>query len=359
MIIHRTIFKELLTNFIVIIFSLSIILFMEKFVRITRLFMGKGAEINDIVKIFFYLQPSIMLLSVPMAILIAIFLAYGRMSTDSEIIVLKGCGMSFLGISRAAVLLSVSSSLILLFVSLYLLPLGMVSFKKTLYETIVRKASMTFEEETFSDVFKGNVIYVKEVPTRDEFRGIFVYRDADRAIQEPVVIVAEKGTFSSSPEEGLIKLTMNNGLIHTFSKKSSSEITFSQYDLVLSAGLGTEERIRPDEIKTLDLWKGRKDRIPWAIEFHRRLALPFACIIFGILGPALSNRIGKIGRLGGLSLSLGVLIFYYLILIVGETLAKTGSVPAFLGGWAPNVFFGALAAIFFSRAYNDRPVARF
>jgi len=359
MIIHRTIFKELLMNFIVIIFSLSIILFMEKFVRLTRLFMGRGAEMKDVVKIFFYLQPSILLLSVPMAILIAIFLVYGRMSTDSETIVLKGCGMSFLGISRAAIFLSILSSLILLFVSLYLLPLGMVSFKKTLYETIVRKASMTFEEETFSDVFKGNVIYVKEVSSSNEFRGIFVYRDADRAIQEPVVIVSEKGTFSSSPEEGLIKLTMNNGMIHTFSKKSSSEITFSQYDLVLSAGTGTEERIKPDEIQTLDLWKGRKDRVPWAIEFHRRLALPFVCIIFGVLGPALSNRIGKIGRLGGLSLSLAVLIFYYLILIVGESLAKTGKVPAFVGGWTPNVFFGILAVIFFSRAYKDKPVARF
>lgn len=358
MIVHRAIFRELFTNLVVIIFSLSIILFMEKFVRITRLFMGRGAELKDIVKIFFYLQPSILLLSVPMAILIAIFLAYGRMSTDSELIVLKGCGMSFMGISKAAILLSASFSLILLFVSLYLLPLGMISFKKTLYETIVRKASMTFEEETFSDVFKGNVIYVKEVPSRDEFRGIFIYRDADRTVQEPVVIVAEKGTFSSSPAEGLIKLTMNSGLIHSSSIKGSSEITFSQYDLVLSSGLGTAAKIKPEEIKTIDLWKGKKDRIPWAIEFHRRLALPFACIIFGILGPALSNRIGKIGRLGGLSLSLGVLIFYYLLLIVGESLAKAGKAPPFLGGWAPNVFFGILAVIFFSRAYKDKPVAR-
>jgi lipopolysaccharide export system permease protein len=359
MIIHRTIFRELVTNLAVIIFSLSIILFMEKFVRITRLFMGRGAEIKDIAKIFYYLQPSILLLSVPMAILIAIFLVFGRMSTDSEIIVLKGCGMSFIGISRAAIFLSISCSLILLFVSLYLLPRGMVSFKKTLYETVVRKASMTFEEEAFSDVFKGNVIYVKEVFSRDEFRGIFIYRSADGFMKEPAVIVAQKGSFSTSPEEGLIKLTMNNGLIHTFSKKSSSEITFSQYDLVLSAGLGAAEKIKPDEVKTVKLWKGRKDRIPWAIELHKRLALPFACMIFGILGPALSNRMGKIGKLGGLSLSLGVLISYYLLLIVGESLAKTGRVPAFLGVWAPNVLFGILAVMFFSKAYKDKPVTGF
>lgn len=359
MIIHRTIFKDLLFNVVVIIFSLSIILFLEKFVRITRLFMGRGADLQDIAKIFIYLQPSILLLSVPMAILIAIFLVYGRMSADSEIIVLKGCGMNFFRIAKSALFLAVSCSLVLLFVSLYLQPRAMTAFKKTLYETIVKKASMTFEEETFSDVFKGNVIYVKEVSNVNEFRGIFVYRDADRTIKDPVVIVAEKGTFSSSPEEGLIKLTMDSGLIHSYSRKSSSEITFSRYELVLSSGAGEMEKTRPDEINTALLWQGRNDIITWAIEMHRRLALPFACIIFGVLAPALSSRMGKIGRLGGFSLSLGVLIFYYLILIFGESLAKSGKVPAGAGVWGPNIILSILAGILFYRAYRDKPVRKF
>ncbi len=360
MIIHRTIFKELFINLIVIIFSLSIILFMEKFVKITRLLMGKGTDISDIFKIFIYLQPSILMLSIPMAILIAIFITYGRMSTDSEIVVLKGCGMSFLGMSKAALILSAVLFAALLFISLYLLPRGMVSFKKTLYETIIRKASMTFEEEAFSDVFKGNVIYVKELSSMNHFKGIFVYRETaktDKEPKTPLVITAEGGMISSNPEEGLINLTMNNGFIHTFNKNTSSEIAFSKYDLVLTTGMD-QEKIRPEEIKTTRLWKGSKN-IPWAIELHRRLALPFACIIFGIFGPALSNRVGKIGRLGGLSLSLSILIFYYLLLIVGESLARTGKIPAFLGGWSPNLLFGALAGVFFYRAYKDKPIKSF
>ena len=117
-----------------------------------------------------------------------------------------------------------------------------------------------------------------------------------------MVIVAEDGMISSNPDEGLINMTMNNGVIHTYNNNTSSEITFSKYELVLTAEID-QEKIKPEEILTGKLWKGRK-RIPWAIELHRRLALPFACIIFGILGPALSNRMGKIGRLGGLSMSL-------------------------------------------------------
>src|SRR4030065_643214 len=90
MIIHRSIFKELFINFLIVISLLSFVLFMEKFVRLTRLIMGKGVELIDIVKVFLFLQPSILLLAIPMAILIAVFLTYGRMTTDNEVIVLKG-----------------------------------------------------------------------------------------------------------------------------------------------------------------------------------------------------------------------------------------------------------------------------
>lgn len=361
MIIHRTILKELLINLTVIVFSLSIILFMEKFVRITRVLMGKGADISDILKIFIYLQPSILLVSIPMSILVAIFITYGRMSADSEIVVLKGCGMSFWGVSRAAFMLSSVLFVLLLFVSLYLLPRGMSSFKKTLYETIVRKASMTFQEESFSDVFQGNIIYVREVVSANKFRGIFIFRTSDQTVnkpQSPMVIVAEDGTISSNPEEGFINMTMNKGVIHTYNDNTSTEITFSKYELVLTTEID-QDKIKPEEINTIKLWRGRNRIITWAIELHRRLALPFACIIFGILGPALSNRMGKIGRLGGLSLSLAILMFYYLLLIIGESFAKTGKIPAFLGGWAPNLFLGVFAWIFFYKAYKDKPIKRF
>jgi lipopolysaccharide export LptBFGC system permease protein LptF len=148
-------------------------------------------------------------------------------------------------------------------------------------------------------------------------------------------------------------------MIHTFKDNSSSEISFSKYDFVLTSGMDTKEQNKPEEIYTPVLWQGRKEKISWNIELNRRLALPFACLIFGILAPALSNRIGKIGRLGGFSFSLAILILYYSLLITGEALAKTEKVSAFLGAWMPNMVFGAIALIFFYKAYNDKPLRKF
>ncbi len=356
MIIHRLIFKELFINFMVAILSLSVILFMEKFVRLTRLVMGKGADLGDILKVFIYLQPSILLLSIPMALLIAIFLTYGRMAADNEIVILKGSGMSFSGISKAAITVSFIGFAALLFISLYLSPISMHSFKETLHDAITKKASLALEEESFSKVFKDTVIYVKDMPSKNEFNGIFIYNDSQSDTKKPFVIVAENGAISSNLEEGTIKLSMHNGMIHTYTDDNSSEITFSEYDFVLASGINTTRQSKPAEMGTLDLWDGRKSDISWQIELNRRLAIPFAAIIFGFLGPALSSRIGKLGRLGSFSFSLAILMFYYLFLIMGEGFAKAEKIPAFLSGWGPNIVFGIVAVIFCYIAYQDKPL---
>ncbi len=354
MIIHRSIFKELFMNFLVVIAFLSFVLFMEKFIRLTKLFIGKGAEFADILKIFLFLQPSILLLSIPMAILIAVFLTYGRMSADNETIILKGSGMSLWSVSRPAIALSVAGFLTLFSISVYILPKSIHAFKETVYETIVKKASVSIEEETFSTVFKDTVIFVKEMLPNDKLKGIFIYRVGDTS--EPVVIVAKEGAINSNPEKGIINLSMSNGEIHTFKGKSSSEAGFSEYDLVLTSDIEPQRDLKPNERGIIDLWKGRKRGVLWMVELNRRLAIPFACLIFGFLGPALSTTIGRTGRLGGFSFSLSILIVYYVLLILGEGLAKAQKIPPFWGGWAPNMLFGILAVLFFYTAYNDKPI---
>jgi lipopolysaccharide export system permease protein len=351
--IHRSIVKELFLNFLLVISFLSIVLFMEKFVRLTRLFMGRGVELIDVAKVFLLLQPSISLLAVPIAILIAVFLTYGRMSTDNEMVVLKGSGMSFWSVSRPAIILSIAGFFLLLIISTYILPRSIIAFKKTVYETIVKKASVTMEEETFSKVFEGTVIYVKEMSDDDTFRGIFVYREGD--FKDPIMIVAEEGAIQSNPDEGLIKLSMRNGVVHTFGDKSSSEAAFSEYDFVLTTVIKQQKELKPNERGIIDLWKSRERGVKWMVELNRRLAIPFACLIFGFLGPALSTRIGKTGRLGGFSFSLTILILYYVLLILGEGLAKAQKLPPIWGGWIPNIVFGTIAVLFFSLACRDKP----
>jgi len=117
-----------------------------------------------------------------------------------------------------------------------------------------------------------------------------------------------------------------------------------------------EGELKIGEIGFVELWNRRKNNVLWMMELNRRLSIPFACLIFGFLGPALSTRIGKTGRLGGFSFSLSILISYYILLILCEVLVKAGKLPPFWGGWIPNILFGTIAVLSFYIAYRDKPV---
>src|SRR3990172_9460486 len=136
MIVHRYMGKELLLNFLVILIFLNIILFMHKFLQLTRMVLIKGADLGDIFWRFVYLQPSLMLLTIPMAFIISVFLVFGRMLTDNEMVAIRASGMSFWNISKPIFIIAVFGLVASMFFSLYFAPSGLRAFKTLFYKVI-------------------------------------------------------------------------------------------------------------------------------------------------------------------------------------------------------------------------------
>src|SRR5204863_243970 len=89
------------------------------------------------------------------------------------------------------------------------------------------------------------------------------------------------------------------------------------------------------------------------VEIHKKFAIPFACIAFGVLGLPLgiTNRRG--GKSSGFSLSVAIILFYYVALNNGEQLAVTGKIPPWLGMWGANIILLLLGMYLLSRANRD------
>src|SRR3990172_2580351 len=104
MLIHRVLFKELLINFLLIVSFFSAILFIQRVLRLTRLVLIRGADVYDLFQIFLFLQPSLLLLTIPMSLIVSIFLVLGRMLTDNEMIVIRSSGLSFGNITKPVIL---------------------------------------------------------------------------------------------------------------------------------------------------------------------------------------------------------------------------------------------------------------
>src|SRR5207237_1269852 len=89
------------------------------------------------------------------------------------------------------------------------------------------------------------------------------------------------------------------------------------------------------------------------VEIHKKFAIPFACVVFGVLGLPLgiTNRRG--GKSSGFSLSIAIIVVYYVMINNGEALAGAGRISPAVGMWTPNVLLLAIGIYLLCRANRD------
>ena len=350
-IVYRAILKELLLTFSLSLVSLNFILMMEKVLRLSRVLSGVGASLSDMTKIILYLQPQIMILTIPMSLLLATLLTYGRLNADNELTILKTAGMSFGRISLPVLLFGSLCFVMGLLVSFTLGPLGANKVRDTITRIVTQKAPMAIEAGIFNTSFRDIVILVREKPASDEMRGIFIYDNRNR--KEPKVLTAKEGRVYADREFNL-SLYMKDGFIHIVRPGGSTEIFFTGYNLSLNLSVEGPTRknseMTPGELLGEAEGKEPKEKIPFFLELHRRLSLPSLCLLLMFLGPPLSLVSGKSGRLGGLTIGIAVFTIFYVMLVYGENMARTGRIPHYAGAWLPTVIIGACSLAAFRKA---------
>ncbi len=351
-IIHRTTLKELAATFLITVAFLNSILMMEKLIRLSRVLSGVGATLIDMAKIILYLQPQLLMLTIPMAMLLSVLLVYGRMNHDSEIIILRVSGMDFLRISLPVFILGFFCFLAAITVSFYLGPKSSTRVREAVTTIISTRSAMALEEGTFNTAFKDIVIIVKGKKSSDTLEDIFIYDNRQK--DQPKVLMAKQGKVV--PQDGTnIVLTLLNGYISIANRKTTTELFFERYNMMLSLD-ASESSPKKMEYTPAELLQnarhaeGHKLKAGLYLELYRRLTLPAVCIFLAFLGPPLSLIAGKSGKLGGLALGFFVFTAYYVLLIYGENLVMAGKLAPQLGALLATVVLGIFSLAMFRKA---------
>lgn len=349
--IQRSTLRDLLLTFGLSLAFLNSILMMEKLIRLSRLLSGVGASLFDMGKIILFIQPQLLMLTIPMSLLLSILLVYGRMNVDSEIVVLKSSGMDFTSISRPVLLLGAFCFAATLAVSFYIGPKSSVKLRETISEIIAARSTMALEEGTFNSSFKDIVIVVKGKKSADMIEDIFIYDN--RKKDEPKVLMAKHGKFFTQ-DSGDIGLYLTEGYINIMKDKITTEFFFEKYNMILSldseSSAPKKMEFTPSQLfeqsKTADTYKRK---VAFYLELHRRFSLPAVCLVLAFLGPPLALASGKSGKLGGLALGLFVFTLYYTLLIYGENLVNAGKMPHYLGAWLATILMGIFSWVMFRK----------
>ncbi|NOY39822.1 MAG: YjgP/YjgQ family permease [Nitrospirae bacterium] len=348
MVIYRYITRELGLTFMVCIIGLNMVLMMEKVLRLSRLMSGVGASYLDMTWVLILIQPQLLVLTIPMALLLSVLLTYGRMEVDNELTVLRSSGMRFSEIARPVFYLSAILLAFSVFITLYLMPLSSKTLRGEINRVLKERAPMSIEPGVFFTTFKGFLILINEKTEGGVFRGIFISDSRNPSSER--VIVAREGRLSLN-KEMQPGFSLTDGLVHIVNRDTSTEIRFAEYKFTIRlSGEGLNRK--KSEMTLPELYKRatteKTNSGGYFIEFHRRLSFPALVIALAFLAPALSLRAGKTGKTGGFIIGLLVFTIYYVALLYFENLVRAGELPH-PACWIPFVMLTAVAVLLYRR----------
>jgi len=369
-IINRYIFQEIAFPFLIILGILTFVLLMGKILQIMDLVINKGVSPFSIVKIIFFLMPSFLLFTIPIALLISILIAMGRLSADNELTALKTSGISLLQILYPVALASLIAFGFTLLISYFVVPASNFATKRLLFDIVRQNATIGIKEKVFNSDFKDFLIYADKVPIdKNYLEGVIV--SDHRIIHEQNTILAKRAYLISDPESLTVKLKLEDGSIHTVSSdlKNYRKVNFASYDIYLNlagafASYNESSKSSTEMTMTELLKKMKEPGIDAAavrelsIEVHKKFSIPLSCLFFGLIGLPLGIRSHRSVKSRGFAVGLVVVCVYYLLRVGGEALVETGLMPALIGVWAPNIFFAVLGILLFYAANREISLPR-
>ncbi|MBI5191527.1 MAG: LPS export ABC transporter permease LptF [Nitrospirae bacterium] len=350
-IIDRYIIKELFPPFLLGILLFTFVLLINRIFKLTELIITKGVSLLDAARLFSYIMPSLLTLTIPMSVLLAALVAFGRLSTDSEVIALKATGFSLPRLVAPVMAFSFAALLLTGYFSLYLGPEKARTFKRDIIFLAKSRAAIGIDEGIFNDSFKDVVIYAQKAPAANEMEGVFI--SDERSPDESYVIIAKKGVLDVDPATGYAFLDLTQGSIHKKGAKATSyqEITFAHNTLSINLYeklLGDDDAKRGKremslgELKSIamDMEKAGANHYPILTEYYNRFSIPLACVIFGMVGPPLGLYARRSGKSTGMTVAVAVFAVYYLLMKGGENIAASGYMHPLAAVLIPNVVIG-------------------
>ena len=358
-------FLQILAPFAAGLALFTFILLIARIMKLVEMIVNRGVPALDVLRVFAYILPAFLEVTVPMALLLAVLLACGRLSADSEITAMKAAGLSLYQIAAPIAAFAGIVFLLSLFLSLYARPWGNSALKTAIFDLARTRATVGLKEHVFNDEFKGLVIYVEKIePPGSNLRRILI--SDRRQPGEENTVVAKRGMLVAHEDTRSVNLRLFDGTIFTSraSEQGYHKTDFNTYDvnLNLSEALGqmeTRER-EPSEMPLQDLRatvvqeraKGEHAR-PERVELARRFSIPFAALVFAVIGVPLGLQPVRAVRSRGLAVSLVIILSYYLMLSAAETLATQGKAPIALAMWTPNLVLASIGSVLFFRQAQE------
>ena len=366
-ILTRYILKEISSHSLLGLLVFTFAIFIPRLGHLLELVVRHSLPLPEMLTLFMLPIPSILVLTVPMAVLVGTLIGLSRMAADGEVIAARASGIGLAQFVRPVLLFAFAGWAVTLWMSLLLSP--QAGRKLIRMEAGLKASQVPYEIQprVFIEQFPNLLLYLEDVTgSRARWRGVFI---ADTTQRDQVkVTLAESGVLVNEAANDRLVIHLNQGMTHEIDPQNPAQysvVTFTNTDIPVPLEQGSASGPESLSVPLLSLHSliaqthNPRERQAALVELHYRFALPVASLVLALVGISLGLTTRKGGKAVGLILTMVLVFIYYIIMVFGLSFSKQGRLPPLIGLWLANVIFAAAGVLMLAQLRSVRSHLQF
>jgi lipopolysaccharide export system permease protein len=325
--------------------------------------------LNLAIQVFLLRLPEFVVYALPMSTLLAALIAYGRLASDSELIALRGCGISVRRMVVPALILSLAVTGCTFALNEAIAPQTTYQASVLLNQTL-KKDRPTYKER---DIFYREFTNLPQAngKTEEALSELFYAKqfDGQHMINLTVLTFNQKNLQQIvSAKSAVWNPTQNvwdffEGTVYAVAPDGSysSIVEFQQQPFAIARtpldlatwNKDSNEMNIAEAQRYLSLLNQSADEQTirkLMVQIQRKYAFPFVCVVFGLIGAVLGSKPGRTNRATGFGLSILIIFVYYTLAFLSAALGQAGAFSPIMAAWLPNIFGFGVGGFLLSRS---------
>lgn len=325
------------------------------------------------------LLPFGLVFALPMGLLTATLLVFGRLSADQELTAVRAGGVSLLTLVTPVLWISVLAAGVSAVATLELAPRCRTAFKRMSYELGLARPTALLVEQRYITEFSGWTIYIGRRRNDTEFENVLLYESRQEQLARRIHARRARVTSDPVTRQVIFQLfdaeVFTKSIVNVIAEPGSttpvassapsgsgdwSMVFFDEappvrLDLTGAQPLGDKPKL--SEMTARELLAERDDNrrrgidpTPVLVNLHRQVSFSFACVSFTLIGIPLGLRGHRRETGYGIAAALLLTAVYYSFIILGQSLETRAHLFPHLIVWIPNFLFQGLGAWLLWRA---------
>ncbi|GAA6616970.1 LptF/LptG family permease [Scytonema sp. NUACC26] len=324
--------------------------------ELIRKIVESGLPLTIAIQVFFLKMSGFIVYAFPMSTLLATLMTYSRLSSESELIALRGCGVSVYRMVLTGVMLSLVVTGLSFLFNEQIVPAANYQASQILDKAlksdqpaIAKRQNLFYPEYQKVKQEDGSK---KKVLTRlfyaDEFdgqqmKGLTILDRSQEGVNQ--IVVAESGEWNPSQNvwdfyNGTIYLVASDSSYRNILRFERQQLKLPRTALDLAqksrdyGEMNIAQALEQLEIERLggDEQKIRK----LEVRIQQKFSLPFVCVVFGLVGAAMGTIPQRTGRGTSFGISVIVIFTYYLLWFISGAMGEAAVLSPFMAAWLSN-----------------------